>query len=274
MTAGLGGMGPTSKLWVLTDLDRNEDVVGQFIPQDVTKQVGATIAHAPTLNQQYPILQWVGGEVEVVTFKARLWATDATDLTVEDRLERLEGLVKPAKDLGRPPLCAFSWGFLGTLDIECLVKGLGGVTYDEVRDDGSLRGASLTVTLERYVAPELTVTDPSVPERFTRVRRARRGDTYEGIALDEYGDPSLGVLLRQLNPRVAGMLLADLRAKDPVHVFPEEYLRTLPLRPKFHAFQTGVGHEAAEEVRRRLFDLRAADAFVTELPSLATDEDE
>jgi hypothetical protein len=266
-------MGPVAKLWVLSDLDRNEDVVGQFIPQDVTKTVSGSIAHGAVTGGQHPILQWVAGDVEIVTFRAKLWAADSTDLTVEDRLERLEGLVKRAADLGRPPVCAFSWGFLGTLTLDCLVKSLGGVTYDEVRPDGSLRGASLTITLERYEAPELTITDPSVPEKFTRVRRARRGDTYESVALEEYGDALLGVLLRQLNPRVPGMQLADLRARDPIHVFPEEYLRTLRIEPKFHAFRSGPGHEAAEERRRALLDLRARDAFTTDLPGLAEPEE-
>jgi hypothetical protein len=273
MTAGIGGAGPAAKLWVLTDLDRNEDVVGQFIPQRVTKTVAANIARATSLSWQQPILQWVAGELETVTFDAKLWATDATDLSVDERLERLEGFVKSAKDLKRPPVCAFSWGLLGTLTFDCLVQSIGGIVYDEVRDDGSLRGATCSITLNRYEPPELKITDPTVPEKFTRVRRARRGDTYEKIALDEYGDPLLGVLLRQLTPKAPGMPLADLRPRDPVHVFPEEYLLTLPIEPQFHAFKRGPGHEAAEALRRRLFDLRGGDGFALSFPA-AAEEDE
>jgi hypothetical protein len=263
MSAGIGASGPTNKLWVLTDLDRGDDIVGQFIPQDVTKTVNARIDAGESVNRDYPILQWISGEVEEVSFRARLWATDSTDMTVEERLFRIETLVRRNSDLKRPPICSFSWGVLGTLQMDCLVRSIGGVTYDEVRDDGTLRGASLQITLLRYEAPEWTVTDPSVPEKFTRIRRAKRGDTYESIALDEYGNPLLGVLLRQNNPRTPGMRLADLRRGDGVHVFPEEYLYTLPIVPQFHAFKSGPGYELAEENRRRLFDLRSRDRYVS-----------
>lgn len=263
MSAGIGGAGPTNKLWILVDLDRGEDILGQFIPQDVTKNVSARIDSGESVNRDRPILQWISGEVEEVSFKAKLWASDSTDLTVEERLLRLENLVRRNADLKRPPVCTFAWGGLETLQMDCLVKSIGGVVYDEIRDDGQLRGASLQITLMRYEAPDWTVTDPTTPEKFTRVRAARRGDTYESIARDEYGDPLLGVLLRQLNPRKPGMPLADLRPKDGVHVYPEEHLYTLPIQPQFHAFRSGPGSEKAEENRRRLFDLRNRDRFLT-----------
>lgn len=263
MSSGGAGVGINPKLWVLSDLDRDEDIVGQFAPQGVSKTVSGVLASATSVNRDFPILQWVSGEVERVTFSAKLWAKDSTDLTVEDRLVRLENLVRRNSDLKRPPICAFAWGELGTLSVECLVRTIGGVTYDEVRPDGTLRGATLQLTLERYEEVTLEATDPTVPESFTRIRRARRGDTYDSLALDEYADPGLGVLLRQLNPRRAGMLLADLRPKDPVSIFPEEFLLTLPLEPEFHAFRVGADNEAAEEARREMFDARDDDAFTT-----------
>jgi hypothetical protein len=263
MAAGTGGQGQSEKLWTLDDLDRNETIVGQFIPQGVTKRLSANIAQSSSMNAQYPILQWISGDLEEITFSAKLWAKDNTDFTVEDRLERLEDLVRRNDDLKRPPVCTFGWGDVASLVIDCLVKSLGGITYDEVRDDGTLRGVTLSVTLVRYEELDFKLTDSSTPETFTRIRRAKKGDTYESVALLEFGDPELGVLLRQLNPRIAGMLLADLRARDPIHVFPEEYLVTLPIEPEFHAFKSGDGYEAAEERRRALFDARGGDSYVT-----------
>lgn len=272
MSAGIGAAGPNSKLWILMDLDRKEDIVGQFIPQSVSKSVSADIAVGKSVNRDYPILQWISGELEEISFQAKLWATDSTDLTVEERLARLETLVRRNSDLKRPPVCSFAWGSLATLQMDCLVKSIGGVSYDEVRDDGSFRGATLSITLMRFEEVQWKVTDPSVPEKFTRIRRAKRGDTYESLAQDEYGNPLLGVLLRQLNPRVPGMLLADLQPRDPVHVFPEEYLLTLPVEPQFHAFRSGSGNEKAEAVRRALFDLRGKDRYVTVFSDTANGE--
>lgn len=263
MTAGIAAAGYHGKLWILTDLDRGDDIVGQFIPQDVSKTVSANIATGESVNRDYPILQWISGELEEVTFRAKLWAADSTDLTVEDRLVRLETLVRRNSDLKRPPVCSFAWGTLATLRFDCLVKSIGGVTYDEVREDGTLRGVSLSITLLRYEEVDWVVTDPSIPETFTRVRRAKDGDTYESIARDEYGDAQLGVLLRQLNPRTPSRPLADLRRNDGVHVFPEEYLLTLKVQPRFHGFRTGPGYEAAEANVRRVLALRGRDRYLT-----------
>jgi len=273
MSAGIGEAGPSNKLWVITDHDRTEDIVGQFIPQDMTKTVSARIEAGESVNRDYPILQWICGEVEEVTFKAKLWATDCMDTTVEERLARLEGLVRRNSDLKRPPICGFCWGSLGTLQMmDCLVKSIGGVVYDEVREDGSFRGASLQITLLRYEAPDWTVTDPTTPEKMTRIRRAKRGDTYESIARAEYGNALLGVLLRQLNPRTLGMPLATLRVGDGVHIYPEEYLYAMAVQPQFHGFRSGPGNERAEENRRRLLVLRNKDRFMSFFADTADEE--
>jgi hypothetical protein len=271
-SAGVGAAGLDLKLWTLSDLDRGVDIVGQFTPQGLRKTVSAGLVQGGSVNRDYPIVQWVRGELEVVTFSARLWAKDSTDLTVSQRLVQLENLVRRASDLKRPPICAFSLGSLATVAIDCLVKSIGGVTYDDVRPDGTLRGATLQVTLWRYEEVTLKATDPSVPASQTRIRRSKRGDTYESVALTEYGDPELGILLRQLNPRRPGMPLADLNPLDPVHVFSEEFLLTLPIEPEFHAFKSGPGNEAAEERRRQIFDARDDDQFTTIYGDTADDE--
>lgn len=272
MSSGGAGVGLNKKLWVLTDLDLGEDIVGQFVPQNVSKTVSGSIATVSSVNRDFPILQWVRGELEVITFDAKLFATDSTDLTVEDRLFRLETLVRRNTKFKRPPICLFSWGDVATLHLECLVQSIGGVTYDEIRTDGTLRGVSLRITLNRFEEVTLAVTDPTRPESMTRIRRSKKADTYESIALLEYADPELGILLRQLNPRRAGMPLADLNPLDPVHIFPEEFLLTLPIEPEFHAFKSGPGNEAAEEVRREIFDARDDDTFTTIFGDTAGDE--
>lgn len=263
MSAGIGGSGYYYKLWTLTDLDRSEDIVGQFIAQNVTKNLSGNIARASSYNSQYPIIQWVSGELETISLTTKFFAHDSTDFTVEDRLNRLEDLVRRNSDLKRPPICSFSVGDIHSLSVDCLVRSIGGITYDEPRNDGTLRGVTLQINLERYVDVEFTATDPTVPPSFTRIRRAKRGDLYEDIALDEYGDPELGILLRQFNPRIPGMDLSELRAKDPVHIYPEEYLLTFDIEPEFHAFGRGNDNEAAEQRRRELFDARNDDNYTT-----------
>lgn len=269
--AGIGGMAPNSKVWALHDLDHESTIYGQFIAQDVSKDVSGSIAESSSVNRQSPILQWVGGELEVVTFRARIWANNK-DESIEDNVLALEDLVKRNTDLKRPPVCTLSIGTITTLDMDCLVASIGGVVYDEPRDDGSLRGVQLSITLKKYEEIDFTVTDPSVPESFTRKRRAKKGDTYESIAADEYGNAMLGVLVRQLNPRLPSMDLADLNPRDPVHIYPEEYLLTLPLEPQFHAFKSGYGNEAAEARWRDIFKLRGGTAYATAFADTSTED--
>lgn len=272
MSAGVGGQGFWQKLWVLEDLDHEEPIVGQFIAQNLTKNLSGNLARANSYNSQFPIIQWVSGELESISFSAKLWAKDSEDFTVDERLERLEELVRRNDDLSRPPVCAFSLGDVPSLSVDCLVRSLGGITYDEVRNDGTLRGVTLQITLERYREVEFQATDPTVPETFTRIRRAKQGDLYEDIALDEYGEPEFGILLRQLNPRVPGMELERLNAKDPVHIYPEEYLSTLEIEPEFHAFKKGTDNEEAEARWREIFDARGGDSYTTVFADTADEE--
>lgn len=271
-TTGGGGSGYKTKKWVLFDKENLEKIEGQFIPQDMTRELSGNIAEVSSVNRQYPILQWISGVNETYTFTARLWAKDSTDSKVSDKLQRLEKLVVPDRNLGRPPVCTFYWGDDPSLAADVLVQSLGGITYDEIlppvkNDRGSpvslLRGVTLQITLRRFVEVDLKLTNPSVKERQTRIRRTRKGDTYESIALDEYGDPSLGVLLRQLNPREPGMDVSDLNTLDPVHAFDETFLLTKQIQPEFAALRSGAENEAAEQMRRDLFELRNKDVFTT-----------
>lgn len=275
MPSGGGEAGYFNKLWFLTDKTKDETIVGQFSPQNFRKDLSGKLAEMPSVGKQNPVIQWIHGLTEVVTFQARLWAHDKDDDAVEARLARLEKLVKqtdedpsiPGGKFAPPPVCSFSWGFDPSLQMEdCLVESIGGITYDEIRPDGTLRGATLQITLKRFEEVTLVPTDPTVQERNTRIRRAKKGDTYESIALDEYGDPMFGVLLRQLNPRRAGMPLADLNPVNPVHAYREEFLLTKQIEPEFAPFKDGRGNEAAEKRRREIFDSRNDDSFTTFFP--------
>lgn len=275
MPSGGGEAGFLHKLWILTDLDRGEAFVGQFVPQGLTKGLSASVPESPVVGKQNPIVQWVNGLSETVTFRARLWEHDAEQQTLEERVYRLEQLVKrqDVQPAGRPPICSFQWGHDPSLQLDaCLVRSIGGITYDEVRPDGTLRGVTFIISLVRYEEVTLEVTDPSVPERFTRIRRAKRGDTYESIARDEYGDASLGPVLRRLNPRRPGMDVSDLDPLDPVHVFPLDWMLRRKREPETIVLKSGRRNEAAEKVRRDLFVSRAGDSFTTLFGDSAPDE--
>ena len=250
------------KLWTLVDMDRKQTFVGQFIAEGVSRQAASNIAVASSPNRQNPIVQWISGREERITFTAKMWANNE-DESIEDRIDRLEQLRNRQDDLRRPPICMFSLGNVRSMSMEVLVETLGGIQYSELRPDGTPRGVTFQIGLIKFVELPLEPTDPSSPDNMTRVRRAREGDTYESIAASEYGDPELGILLRQENPRTPGMDLADLSPGDGVHIFPETFLRTLLLQPAWHGLRSGPDNEAAEQARRNIFEARSDDGFST-----------
>lgn len=269
---GIGGIGWRKKLWSLTDLDTGDVFYGQYVAQSLVKNVSANVVSSPVPNRENPIVQWIGGTLETITFTARLWALHSQDTTPEDRVAKLETLVTRQDDLNRIPICTFAIGNISSLTLDCLVTSLGGISYDEPKDDGTLRGATLQITLTKFEEVNFVETNPSIPETFTRIRRAKFGDTYESIAADEYDDAELGILLRQLNPREPGMLLSDLNPKDPVHIFPDSHLLTLEIQPEFPAFREGSEDDLAKAVRREMFELRSDDSFTTHFSDTGTGE--
>ena len=263
MSAGGGNIGPNKRVWTLTDLDFDIEIVGQYIAQSVSRSITANIGESAVYNADESIEQFVHGNSDTIDFEGRFHSSDFTDFSVEDRLDALEGLIRRNDDLGRPPVCLLTIGDIPSLTKQVLVTAIGPISYNEPDLSGRNQGATFTISLIAYQELEYEATDPTVPQSFTRIRRARKGDTYESIAQDEYGNAEFGILLRQLNPRLPGMDLTELRQGDPVHIYPDYYLTTLPIVPEYHGFKTGVGNEAAEERLKDLFEARSSTKYST-----------
>lgn len=103
--------------------------------------------------------------------------------------------LEPVESLGRPP----KWHFVcGDLAFDCFVESVGGVQYGRFLTDGVPSYITFSLTLlvadEDYKVPE---TDPLKPDVRSLLKPMPTGGTYESLAADYYGDPMLGVLLRQ-----------------------------------------------------------------------------
>jgi hypothetical protein len=220
---------PAVKLWFLqveesTDIfARGLRIAGQFVPQQISQKVESVIAEAGGFARNQPIINWLGGALREVTFQARLFSNHSQDFSARDKLRLLELLMLKHEPLGRPPVTKFYWGDAIQGGMPCFVSSLGGVTYDEVRTDGSIRGATLNITLKRFQPYRFNQTTAVVQER-TPSHVVKDGETYEMIAYRHYGDPMVGVRLRQENPRSpmvsdAPSRVADLDAGDVVKLY-------------------------------------------------------
>jgi hypothetical protein len=230
-------------IWSLVSQDDGSSLEGQFPAMNVEENVSGMWATEGTLGLAQPILQFIRGELETISCEVRVYARHQGILGVtygpiinvgidkvsslasllagrEDAqqiVEAIKNLARPDPALGRPHIWLFSIGdqFQQTV----VIRGVGGIKYDKFRpEDGSIRGATFTLDMARYVTP------------------ARTGETYEHIAARVHGSPLLGEALRRRNPERRDLVEGDL-----VHVPDAKILKreVIPLRPQSLFFKEG-----------------------------------
>lgn len=196
ITSGFSSLFNPVVKWTLYNTDTGESYEGQFGPIGLTKDLGSQIGTFSSLNRQDPIIQWLGGNGESISFDALLFAAD-TFHSIGPQLTALEKLVRKDPALGRPPVCRFTYG--KELSLLVIVESLGGIRYADARPfAGTFRSAMLTITLRKYV-PYKPVEEAEPPTE-TYYRPARINDTFEVIAKQAYGSAVKGVNLRARFP--------------------------------------------------------------------------
>jgi hypothetical protein len=216
--------------WELSNLDTKEKVKGQFGPSDLKEQPGVSVyAEHTSLNRGEPILQYVHGSGDQLTFNAYFFATDDKDETPAKILKVLKNWSKRDPKLLRPPLVAFTLGD-GEVSMRSAVMSLGDVQYYDPPKEraGGIRGWNSTITLRAYTKFELK----SEPLPQTRYHRAKQGDYFEYLAYFEYGNPMLGDLVRKQHPDK--LLLSE---GEVVTLHSVESLRTTAVKPRSLIFQ-------------------------------------
>jgi len=211
---------------------------GDFISENMTETVGSILGENTTVNKQKPNQQWLGGESEPFSFQSKLFAHNSFK-NIKQQVETLKSFTKRDKDLRRAPIFLFTAGT--EIGFTCFVRGVR-FLYDELRSDGSLRGANVSITLQKI---EETITEDAATSLASQIKFAAGiisgsagianqlgriinipggslhtidrthkvidGDTFESIADQEYGNALLGDVLRRAQPE-----LGDLKAGDNV----------------------------------------------------------
>lgn len=175
-----------------------QEIQFKYQPDEFTMDVGSAWASSTGMNRAQPILQWSHGEQRGYAFGMKLWAVDSTD-SIDDQLEALKLSVSKDDTLKRPPRWQFIWGQF--IDETVVVKSIGGVKVDKLRNDGTLRGVTLSISLLIYASIDVALVTEDVPTD-TYYALTKRSDTWEDMALREYDEPAYGDLLRQANPTV------------------------------------------------------------------------
>lgn len=184
-----------SDAWFLKNLDNGEMEFGSFPATEVTENVGSTYANTFALNRQKAITQFLHGNLETISFTAKYFAVVAGQ-DIQSRVEKIKNWTRRDLDKGRPPVCQFWIGDQHARAEFCLITNVS-VAYGRPGHLGAMRDVTLNITLQRYDPFSLTET----ASFDTRYHMARTGDTYEMLAVREYGNPMLGVELRQRHPK-------------------------------------------------------------------------
>lgn len=244
--------------WSLTSLDNpNLSFTGQFAAENVVENVGARLPETTSTGQQVPVISAIGSEVETISFRARIFRTSPVagavfdalsdpvgtafnvfsggggpligNGSVRDQIEMLKNFARPDSKLGRQHRFTLN---IGTeLQFDVFVKSPGRIAYDDIRSDGTIRGASFDMQLIKIrpenVQPESGISTAALIKTtlgvattvagaaaaaglidipgaslhtIDKVIDVKEGDTFEKIAAREYGNPLLGDILRRAQP--------------------------------------------------------------------------
>jgi len=227
--------------WTMICVDTGEEIVGQFEGEDLAERPGAPAYSGHTsLSRQNEVLQFLHGQADRVSFRARVFAASVAE-EVKTELDTLKRWLKVDERAKRPPIIVFLAGS-GDIYIESVLESLGDIVYDRLTAFGGVRGATFSVTLRQYVP--FQIMGEYLHE--TRYARAQKGDYYEMLALREYGDPALGVLVGRRHEAVY------LEPGDVVKLPSVDALEPGPVRPASVPF-----YDSDSEVPTPTKDLRA-----------------
>lgn len=280
-----------NKVWSLRSLDdSNNNFTGQFQAENLTENVGAKLPETTPIGQTRPIIQFQSGETETLNFRARIFrsspvtgsifnalsnpvgtafdvlAGEAGPLiangSVRDQIEKLKQTARKNEKFGRLERFLFTYGT--ELQFEVFVRTVGGISYDDIRSDGTIRGASFDIQLIKIqpenlaqpagvsvaavlktVAGAVTTVAGGISglaalnrakkinipgaslHNVSKFIKVKQQDTFESIAKREYGNPLLGDVLRRAQPDKV-----DLSPGDTIAIVVKQEIVQIEVTPQ------------------------------------------
>jgi hypothetical protein len=189
---------------------KNFTVTGQMpIDEDgISYAMNELVSTASTYGIPHPFIQWIRGELEVISFNVVLFSRDSEE-DISSMFEEMKRLKLYVPELKRIPICRFTYGNI--ISVKCMIKGLGEVKFARARTDGQARKITFRLTLHRYVPIVINEIDRNKKPKFSRMQTVSGdGRMYENIAGREYGLAAAiyGDRLRKLN-RAEPFAVAD-----------------------------------------------------------------
>lgn len=242
----------TLRTWFLTNTETFQTIEGQFEATGVSEEGwGGEYAEHYSLGAAKAITQFLHGQMNKITFQARLYKYSAVDFSdIQNTLDTLKSWTTKLGGVeGHPPILTFWIGDSHIQIPECILESLGPINYDQPDAFGGLRGASFQMVLREYIP--YSIDDTFFGE--TRYHRARRRDYYESLTEREYGNPLLGDVIRKRHPTKPNIQAGDvIKLPDKSTLRKEKVTQTsIPLEGAF-----AKEDSPQKRLRQQMFDLR------------------
>jgi hypothetical protein len=164
----------------------------QFNPAEYTLTKGAQIAEIAIPGLDSPLLQFVAGQNEKLSFDLFFDSTEqgglgAGAVSVEEETRSFYQLVKIQPKTHAPPRLRFHWG--RGLNFECIVESIT-QKFTLFSPHGVPLRATLSVTFREYKTLERQIKELNLQSAdHTKRHVVVKGETLSSIAAREYGDP-------------------------------------------------------------------------------------
>lgn len=186
----------SAKKWFLLNEDTLEVIEGQFPPKGLTQDVSSNWAQHTSLNRNTPILQFINGKSDTITFNSMFFSDNFINFyKVKEKIDKLKSWAKRNSDISRPPIVTF-WLGDGHLEQTSIIDSVTGIKYGDPTVLGTIRVVEFTVNLIQYESFDIEATETGE----TRYHRSKERDYYELLAYREYRDPNIGDVIRKRHP--------------------------------------------------------------------------
>ena len=255
----------TKDIWRLKMVDdivgeEGREFRGQFTAEDLTENIGQRISDTQSLNQQDTDKKYLGGEGDTISFNARIWATSSLR-NVRKSIETLKSFCKRNEELKRSPIFTFTAGT--EIQCTCFISSIGGIKYDPLRSDGTMRGATFTINLTKIEDVPTDIQGVSVAalvktglgivgaasglastlgminipggSLHTKGKEVvvKQGQTFEHVAQKHYNDAILGDILRRAYyQRPLSEIKMSLEPGDTVDIVDSDEIYDIPVTPQ------------------------------------------
>jgi hypothetical protein len=213
---------------------KNFQVAGQFPVEEegIGIAMNQNVPEAGSYGVPFPFVQWIRGELQVVTLPVVLYSRDK-DENIKFFFDEMAKFITYVPELKRIPTARFTYGDI--ISIKCICRGFGEVKIARPKPDGKARRIDFTMTLarfEKYTLLNFDVNAKPSESRYQVVSGNNR--MYERLAFREWGSALHGDRLRKRNRRYAFAAADGEKVKVPSG----DIILNEAVKPEFFPFKT------------------------------------